>query len=104
MPAIPSRAARSGIIKSALLSSDDVVIDRWWDRAKCRGHDPDLWFPSDEKRSGYKHARRICARCPVQLECLEDAVISDSRYGMFGGLTPTERARIKDPRIIRHPR
>jgi WhiB family redox-sensing transcriptional regulator len=39
--------------------------------------------------------RRICAKCPVQLQCLELGLESQNdEYGFFGGKSPRERQAI----------
>lgn len=44
--------------------------------------DPDLWFP--EQGSGAL-ARRICATCPVRLDCLQHAIVNREEFGIWGG-------------------
>lgn len=78
-----------------------AITPGWHLRALCRNYDPDLWFPGDKDRAGYHKARQICIRCPVIQECLADALTSDLRHGMFGGLTPRERAKLQDPNATR---
>ena len=34
----------------------------------------------------------LCARCPVRVECLAFALGAGESYGVWGGLTPEERA------------
>jgi WhiB family redox-sensing transcriptional regulator len=72
--------------------------EHWTDHARCREADPELWFPTRDDRgdSGelYAEARRICGWCEVRPECLAHALGRDDRYGMWGGLTPKERARL----------
>lgn len=68
----------------------------WDDHAACRGHDTRLFF-ADARAGDYQAARRFCNRCPVRAACLDEAMRFESgnaenRYGMFGGLTPDERA------------
>lgn len=63
---------------------------RWWELAECAQHPLDTFFPSDEMRGNRKKrhidkARRICARCPVSLICLDRALEADERFGVFGG-------------------
>jgi WhiB family redox-sensing transcriptional regulator len=65
----------------------------WWTRAACRGKDADQWFP--EKGGGTRAAKRICGTCPVQAECLADALERDERFGVWGGLSERERRRLK---------
>lgn len=55
---------------------------------------------------GYGKARTMCADCPLKRECLDTAMHEEtkserSRYGMWGGLSPEERAkseRFSDPK------
>ena len=46
-----------------------------------------------------EEAKSICAICPVRLSCLEHALSSRERDGVWGGTTEKERRR-----IIRHRR
>lgn len=69
----------------------------WRDRAICRGLDPDIFFPRTGDISGIDYARQICAGCPVVQECLDAAMEAehgtgkDSRAGVFGGLSSSQR-------------
>jgi WhiB family transcriptional regulator, redox-sensing transcriptional regulator len=69
----------------------------WQDRAACKGHQPDLWYPDGMQGQNdayrYAAARVVCDTCPVKAECLTHAIATDERHGMWGGLTPTERDR-----------
>jgi WhiB family redox-sensing transcriptional regulator len=72
----------------------------WPERAACRDKDPDLFFPPEEERGRYAAfretlAKRICLRCPVLRECTDYALVADERYGVWGGLTPVERGRLR---------
>jgi WhiB family redox-sensing transcriptional regulator len=76
-----------------------VRTERWMDRGLCRDDGrPDLWFPDvKSERSAviaFKDAVKICARCPVQVECLQFALDHQEMEGMWGGLTPAERVRL----------
>lgn len=76
----------------------------WRDQAACAGmadqgfaeHDP--FHPKhDGAASDYELARKICRRCPVRVECLEDALateVASARVGMRGGMTPAQRASL----------
>lgn len=58
------------------------------DRAACRGHDPNLWFPEGEGWAALhlaREARAICFACPVQAECFDAAMTAGERYGIWGG-------------------
>lgn len=64
------------------------------DRALCAQTDPELFFP---ERPGVspRLAKQICAGCPVRVECLEYALRNGERFGVWGGLSPKERARLR---------
>lgn len=81
-------AARSSKLQSEY--DEDWTID-----AACADYDPDIWFPEWPKPNEYSLARRICALCPVRQECLIESLEMDDKYGMFGGLTPGEREKLK---------
>jgi WhiB family redox-sensing transcriptional regulator len=64
----------------------------WRHRASCRGLDADIFYPvSDDDAS---EAQAICDTCPVRQPCLEHALASREREGIWGGLTERERRRI----------
>lgn len=68
----------------------------WMDDALCAQTDPELWFP--EAGRTYRDAKKICAACPVQRQCIEQAQLTERglshpyRHGAWGGLTPRPRA------------
>jgi WhiB family redox-sensing transcriptional regulator len=70
-----------------------VIIGHWRDYAACLGEDTEIFYP-DKGRSPAQ-ARRICGQCPVQAECLNDAFLSNERFGVRGGLTEHERRRAR---------
>jgi hypothetical protein len=66
----------------------------WIARAACKGISIEVFFPPQANHTSYAHAREICSLCPVRASCLDLAVRSRIKHGMFGGLTPHERARL----------
>ena len=66
------------------------------DGALCAQTDPDVWFPSPGLNAN--HLRAICARCPGRQQCLDEAMRMEGaasaqlRFGVWGGLSPEERA------------
>jgi WhiB family redox-sensing transcriptional regulator len=69
----------------------------WMDRAACLNADPDQFFPDEEGKSSAKHARTVCATCPVVRECAEFG-IRNHEYGIWGGLTDKQRDDIRRAR------
>lgn len=67
---------------------------RWWERAACRGTDPEMFFPPP-CAAPPRVAKRICAGCPVRAKCLEYALANGERHGIWGGLSANERAILK---------
>jgi hypothetical protein len=62
----------------------------WLKDAACRGRSDEM-FP-DNSEAGIAHAKAICRPCPVQVECVLDALrTGDNEYGIRGGLKPCER-------------
>lgn len=74
------------------------VSDNWdWQvRASCRGLDASMFFhPENERgrsrRRREEQAKQICSGCPVRRECLNWALSVREPYGVWGGLSATER-------------
>lgn len=63
----------------------------------CQVSDPEAWFPVYEQgeNSDYRQAKKLCAICPVKNECLRYALAADEPFGVWGGLTPKERSRMR---------
>lgn len=72
----------------------------WEDQAACAGEDLDLFFPptGGDSPALIGRAKAICAGCAVRMECLEFAVRNDISYGVWGGLAPAERRRLRAQR------
>ena len=65
----------------------------------CQVRDPDIWFSFDPGTQHY--AASLCRECPVRQECLRAALEYEQghsvsfRFGIWGGKTPEQRARIR---------
>lgn len=59
----------------------------------CRAPDvdPDWWFPVSGDSVTAARAKRVCADCPLRLPCLAVALARNEQFGVWGGLTETER-------------
>ena len=78
--------------------ADRSLPDRSWQTAAlCRGNHSYLFFPpstverKDERERREQKAKAICSVCPVNGDCLEFAVAIREPYGIWGGLTESER-------------
>ncbi|MGP3973026.1 WhiB family transcriptional regulator [Streptomyces sp. 8N114] len=68
----------------------------WHAEAVCRRDEAGLFFapskePTAARLSREQAAKRVCARCPVLVECREHALVMPEPYGVWGGLTAAER-------------
>lgn len=72
---------------------DELSPLRWHARAACNGLPPSLWL-DDYVQAAYSPAVTICRSCPVRRTCLASALVFDDAYGIYGGTTTTERAKL----------
>lgn len=66
--------------------------ESWSEEAACQGLDIDIFFSSDDGEQ--KQALELCRACPVQRECLRYAIDQREMYGIWGGMTESERRGI----------
>lgn len=62
-------------------------------RAACRDHPGVSWFPARGEPAA--PAKAICATCSVRERCLEWADANGIEHGIWGGLSPKERRRLR---------
>ncbi|RAY12549.1 WhiB family transcriptional regulator [Actinomadura craniellae] len=65
--------------------------------AACRTEDPELFFPVGTLRPAEEQTRRaaeVCRGCPVRVECLDYALATRQRHGVWAGTTGEERDRL----------
>ena len=72
----------------SLLMADQT----WAAQAACSDVDPDILFV---RGAAQRQVRQVCYSCPVRLECLADALDSNTTYGVWGGLTERERRALQ---------
>jgi WhiB family redox-sensing transcriptional regulator len=71
-----------------------LFIDQpWADQALCAQTDPEAFFP--EKGGSTRVAKATCAKCFVQAECLDWALSTNERFGIWGGLSERERRALQ---------
>lgn len=72
----------------------------WQDSAACRGTDATWFIPADGTHASYHRGRAVCIICPVRDACLTDALSregdarAEDRAGLWGGLSPEQRANV----------
>ncbi len=71
------------------LAPHTLIPAPWTTDAACASTDPSLFF-LDLGRPATA-AKAICAGCSVRAECLDFALASRERFGVWGGMTEKER-------------
>jgi WhiB family redox-sensing transcriptional regulator len=68
----------------------------WMADAKCLSRDPS-WWDYDKGQLTHNNRRAIttCGSCMVRLICLTAAIENDLDHGIWGGMTPAQRAQYK---------
>jgi hypothetical protein len=62
----------------------------------CATRDPAWWFEPEL----FQRAIEVCGRCPMRSGCLANALQSGERLGVWGGLTPEQRAALPVADVI----
>ena len=74
-----------------------LTTQDWELAVACAGLDPDIFYRFETergvtRRAHERAAKQVCRRCPVADQCLVRALTADEPHGIWGGLTPDERA------------
>lgn len=88
----PDTVTTPEVPDAAVAATDGPPPAGWQERSLCRQTDPDMFFFDHGREAA--NAKRICASCPVQAECLQDAVARNEEWGIWGGMTGPERRKI----------
>lgn len=66
--------------------------EEWREAAACRGEDTAVFFPLHDDADAA--AKAVCAGCDVRAQCLNYAIVTRQRDGVWGGANAKERDRI----------
>lgn len=80
----------------------------WQAQGACRRVHPEIFFHPDNERGSKRRtrdnaAKAVCATCPVLDACREHALAVREPFGVWGGLTESERERVYVARVTRVP-
>jgi WhiB family transcriptional regulator, redox-sensing transcriptional regulator len=65
----------------------------------CNNTDPEIWFGDQEEGYDYSAlAKQLCKACPARKPCAEYAIVAKEQFGIWGGTSPKQRQRIRNPR------
>jgi WhiB family redox-sensing transcriptional regulator len=67
----------------------------WLQHRGCKGVDIAVFFPGRGDLKSVAAAKAICATCLVRQDCLDYAIRTSQRIGIWGGLSEYERRDIR---------
>lgn len=83
--------------------------DAWKEEAACDRMDVGVFYPenADPRSHESRLAKQVCQGCPVRIDCLVYAFRANEQWGVWGGLTASERRHLKRSMgwvgSVRHP-
>jgi WhiB family redox-sensing transcriptional regulator len=75
------------------------MTDDWRQSATCRGLNPELFHPHRGDNEEVRHAKAVCAGCPVIAACLDYAIRNREIIGIWGGTSENERKRMRMAKV-----
>jgi WhiB family redox-sensing transcriptional regulator len=80
----------------------------WQAKAACRGMDSSTFFHPPKERNSERErrviaAKAICLECPAIADCRAHALRVQEPYGIWGGMSEDERAKLLGLRSMRYP-
>lgn len=86
----------SNVSQSFLLPGPNTDFWDWQLHGACRGENSDVFYHPDGERGRARaqrenRAKAICSTCPVIEMCREHALASGEPYGVWGGMSESER-------------
>jgi len=78
------------------LPGPNADLWEWQLKGACRGEDSSLFFHPEGERGPSRAAReaaakQVCGRCPVVEPCRAHALAAREPYGVWGGMSESER-------------
>ena len=69
----------------------------WRERSNCKGTDPESFFAESPGGRVPAAVLSTCAACPADVvqSCLDWALTTPEKFGVWGGATPEQRRRMK---------
>lgn len=76
-------------------TDDHVRPETWMEGATCAQIGGDDWFPKHGDLPTTERAKKICRECPVRAQCLEFALRTNQREGIYAGYSPKSLERLR---------
>lgn len=81
-----------------IYTEQNLTPETWITDAACSTTNPDIFFSEVGDWRGTQAAISICNGCDVAAQCLEYALRTDQRDGVWGGLSQVARTRLRKKR------
>ncbi len=99
MHSVGSQAKGNLVTDIRRLPGPNADLWEWQLLGACRGADPSVFFHPEGERGPSRAnresaAKALCATCPVIAHCREHALRAREPYGVWGGLSESERLKI----------
>ena len=65
----------------------------WWHCGACWAGDASLFFP--ERGQSAAPGKAVCSACSMRATCLAAALLTNERFGIWGGLTERQRRLLR---------
>jgi WhiB family redox-sensing transcriptional regulator len=73
----------------------ETPLPHWAEKGACRRLSPDIFFDDTDGDFPNITAATACGHCMIQLECLNWAMRTKEKYGIWGGTTPRQREKLR---------
>jgi WhiB family transcriptional regulator, redox-sensing transcriptional regulator len=88
------------------LPGSNADVWEWQLQARCRGVDSSVFFHPEGERGRARlrreqRAKEMCRLCPVVAQCRDHALETGEVYGVWGGLSESERGLLINPLLQR---
>jgi WhiB family redox-sensing transcriptional regulator len=90
------RAPKQRYAQTEWESGTGFRIERpaWTKQANCKDEPTTTFYPAPGDVEKLRRAKSICKECVVRHDCLESALESSERFGIWGGKSARERSLI----------
>ncbi len=95
MSAIIARGADLDRFEELLDTIGGQARPGWQAHGRCVGMDPARFYLDKGDSSEAAHTKAVCETCPVQADCLAEALATNERFGIWGGTSPRARRGLR---------
>lgn len=76
-------------------TESNLTPEPWMADGACTTVDPEMFFPAHGDRPATRRAVAVCEGCDVRAQCLEYAMRTKQRHGVYGGMGMKQRELLR---------